>query len=236
MIQATEVEKSYGPVRALGPVSFTLPAGSQVALTGESGSGKSTLLNLLGCMDLPTRGSITFDGVATAGLSDRALANHRLATIGYVHQFFDLVGDLTAQENVELPLWMARQGPDSAGRSTATRAREGLEKLGLGHRLHQPAAVLSGGEQQRVAIARALIMRPRLILADEPSGSLDSRTGEQVIDLLIASAHELGATLLMATHSTAAADRFALRLALRDGKLMSAPGYAGSPELNGKPS
>ena len=216
MIRVHNLVKTYGAVRALGPVSFTVAAGAQVALIGESGSGKSTLLNLLGAMETPSTGSVIIDDKDTAQLSDAELSRLRLHKLGYVHQFFDLVSDLTALENVMVPLWLAGE-PAADG-----RARELLQALGLGHRLRQLASELSGGEQQRVAIARALSLSPRLLLADEPSGSLDSQTGAQVVRLLTESAQRLGATLLMATHSQAAAAQFAHYIRLHDGQLQDA--------------
>lgn len=216
MIAVRALEKRFGAIRALGPIDFQIPAGARVALVGESGSGKSTLLNLLGCMDTPSAGSLLIDGSETAALDDRALSAVRLRRVGYIHQFFDLIGDLTAAENVELPLWMAGE------RHSRARSEALLRELGLGHRLDQPASVLSGGEQQRVAIARALALRPPVLLADEPSGSLDSRTGSQVIELLIENASRLGSTLIVATHSLAAAERFEYRLRLKDGLIEEA--------------
>lgn len=212
-VEVRSLEKQFGEVRALGPVDFSIPAGTALALLGESGSGKSTLLNLLGCMEAPTRGSVFLNGTNTAGLDDSALSKVRLREVGYVHQFFDLIGDLTACENVELPLWMAGES------DTREKAETLLKKLGLGHRLDQPSSVLSGGEQQRVAIARALVLKPKLILADEPSGSLDSATGEQVMKLLMESARSIGATLIVATHSAQAAALFDSRIRLRDGRI-----------------
>ncbi len=216
MIRVLNLVKTFGAVRALGPVSFTIPAGAQVALLGESGSGKSTLLNLLGAMETPSTGSVIIDDKDTAQLGDAELSRLRLHKLGYVHQFFDLVSDLTALENVMVPLWLAGE------RAADGRARALLETLGLGHRLRQLASELSGGEQQRVAIARALALSPRLLLADEPSGSLDSQTGAQVVRLLTESAQRLGATLIMATHSQAAAAQFAHFIRLHDGQLQEA--------------
>ncbi len=214
VIAAKALEKHFGKVQALGPISFEIPSGAQVALLGESGSGKSTLLNLIGCMEIPSSGELQIAGQAVSGLDDRQLARMRLSKIGYVHQFFDLISDLTALENVQLPVWMAGES------GSESRATDALKRLGLGKRLHFPVSVLSGGEQQRVAIARALILQPQVILADEPSGSLDSQTGSQVIDLLIEQSHFLGSTLVVATHSTGAAERFKNRIRLRDGQLI----------------
>ncbi|MBC7690880.1 MAG: ABC transporter ATP-binding protein [Methylotenera sp.] len=214
MISARALEKYFPPVRALGPVDFDIPAGSQVALLGESGSGKSTLLNLLGCMEVPSSGDLEMQGKLTRGLSEKELAEMRLRKIGYVHQFFDLISDLNALENVMLPMWMAGDA------ESETRATDLLKSLGLGHRLTQTASLLSGGEQQRVAIARALSLSPSLILADEPSGSLDSSTGEAVVTLLLELTKKAGSTLIMATHSPAAAARFEHFIRLKDGKIV----------------
>lgn len=214
VIAATALEKHFGKVRALGPISFEIPSGAQVALLGESGSGKSTLLNLIGCMEIPSSGDLQIAGQAVSGLDDRQLARMRLSRIGYVHQFFDLISDLTALENVQLPVWMAGES------RSESRATDSLKRLGLDKRLHFPVSVLSGGEQQRVAIARALILQPQVILADEPSGSLDSQTGSQVIDLLIEQSRLLGSTLVVATHSASAGERFKNRIRLRDGQLI----------------
>ena len=213
-IVATSLEKNFAGVQALGPVTFEIPSGAQVALLGESGSGKSTLLNLIGCMETPSAGKLQIAGRSTGSLDDAKLARMRLLQIGYVHQFFDLIHDLTALENTQLPLWMAGES------QSETKAKNFLERLGLGKRLDFPVSVLSGGEQQRVAIARALILHPPVILADEPSGSLDSQTGAQVMDLLIAESRRLGSTLVVATHSVEAAARFKNRIRLRDGQLI----------------
>ena len=210
---AQDLEKSFGIVRALGPVSFHIPPGTQLALLGESGSGKSTLLNLIGCMEPPTRGRLEVAGRSTLSLGDRDLAEMRLRNIGYVHQFFDLVSDLSALENVELPLWMA------GVQESRARAESLLKELGLGHRLDHSPGTLSGGEQQRVAIARALALEPKLVLADEPSGSLDSKTGMQVIELLQEYSARHSAILVVATHSDRAAEKFKSRIRLRDGKI-----------------
>lgn len=213
MIRAENLVKSFGETRALGPVSFSIPAGAQVALTGRSGSGKSTLLALLGCLDTPTSGQLEIAGTSTAGLRDAGLSQMRLLQVGFIHQFFDLVSDLTAHENVMVPFWLA------GIRDGDRKASELLTKLDLNHRMNHLAGDLSGGEQQRVAVARAVALGPRLILADEPTGSLDSRIGNLVMDLITRTATELGATLIVATHSPEVAARFPARLNLLDGKL-----------------
>lgn len=215
MIVARDLIKTYGKTCALGPVSLEIATGVHCALTGRSGSGKSTLLALLGCLDTPSSGILEINGVATSGLDDNALSALRLRSTGFVHQFFDLVSDLTALENVLVPFWLAgvAGGED--------RARQILERLGLSERANHLAGDLSGGEQQRVAVARAIALRPRLILADEPTGSLDSRTGNLVMDLITETARELGATLIVATHSPEVAARFPRQLTLLDGKMVT---------------
>jgi ABC-type lipoprotein export system ATPase subunit len=210
-LQVRGLIKRFGVLQVLGPLNFELEAGEQIALTGASGSGKSTLLNLLGGIDDITEGEIILKSQNYRGQTADQLATLRLHQVGFVHQFFDLLSDLTALENVLLPLWLAHQP------GAAHRARSLLDRLGLGHRLDQPAGVLSGGEQQRVAIARALALKPNLILADEPSGSLDQKNGIQVIELLMEQARVEKATLIVATHSQEAASRFSRRIHLRDG-------------------
>jgi ABC-type lipoprotein export system ATPase subunit len=212
-LELRNVSKRYGAVAAVEDVSFALERGTFTALVGRSGCGKSTLLNLCGAMDFPTSGSVLIDGLDTSGLADEELTRIRREKVGFVFQSFQLLHTLTAIENVELPLLLARRA--NARRSAAERlAWTGLE--GLAHRYpHQ----LSGGEQQRVAIARALVANPPILLADEPTGNLDTTTGELVLDLLSRSAREFGCTVLMATHgaeATAAADQV---IHMRDGRL-----------------
>ncbi|NDE16189.1 ABC transporter ATP-binding protein [bacterium] len=213
VIIAENLVKSFGDTRALGPVTFSIPAGSHIALTGRSGSGKSTLLSLLGCLDTPTSGRLEIAGINTAGLGDAALSQIRLRQIGFIHQFFDLVSDLTAFENVMVPFWLAGEPLGEP------KASELLKKLGLAHRLNHLTGDLSGGEQQRVAVARAVALGPKIILADEPTGSLDSRTGAAVMDLIIETATALGATLIVATHSPEVTARLPGKLTLLDGAL-----------------
>ena len=198
-------------VRALDAVSFTIARGEFTAITGPSGAGKSTLLNLLGCMDAPTSGTLHLDGREVQGLKERARTELRRSTVGFVFQHFGLLPTLTVAENVVLPALFAR-------RSSARRAEMLLEKVGLLHRRTHRPHELSGGEMQRVAIARALINEPRLLLADEPTGNLDSATGDSII-ALFQQLNAEGLTVLVVTHNavmTAAARR---QLALRDGRL-----------------
>jgi putative ABC transport system ATP-binding protein len=201
-------------VSILNGVSLTVAAGEWVALTGPSGSGKSTLLGLMAGLDTPTSGQIVLDGVDITHMSESQLAAIRNQKVGVVFQSFNLIPSLTAQENVEVPLYV---NPDR--KRIRERASEMLELVGLGRRgQHQPHQ-LSGGEQQRVAIARALITRPSLLVADEPTGNLDSQSGEQVLELFARLRAELHLTCVIATHDPAVAARADRRLHLVDGRL-----------------
>jgi putative ABC transport system ATP-binding protein len=202
-------------VTILDGVTLTVPAGQFVAVTGPSGSGKSTLLGLVAGLDQPTAGSIQVDGVELTRLPEEALARLRLARIGYVFQSFHLIPTLTALENVAVPLELARV-PDAFGRAAAI-----LDDLGVGSRAHHYPAQLSGGEQQRVAIGRAVANRPALLLADEPTGNLDSATGAMVIDLLLDWRRRHGATLVLVTHDPALARHAERIVELRDGRIVA---------------
>jgi putative ABC transport system ATP-binding protein len=203
-------------VRALDGVTLAIAAGEFVAVMGPSGSGKSTFMNVLGCLDRPSRGEYFLDGQAVAGLADDALAALRNRTIGFVFQNFNLLPRTSAQENVELPLIYA----GVAARERSARAGEMLAKVGLAARAHHQPAQLSGGQQQRVAIARSLVTRPKLILADEPTGALDSRTSLEIMALLQELNHG-GMTVVIVTHETDIA-RFARRvLRFRDGRIVA---------------
>jgi putative ABC transport system ATP-binding protein len=203
-----------GPVTVLDGVSLEVPAGQFVAITGPSGSGKSTLLGLVAGLDRPTSGVIRVDGVDLGTLDEDGLARLRLAKIGYVFQSFHLIPTLTAAENVAIPMELA----GIAG--AAPRARQLLEGVGLGARATHYPAQLSGGEQQRVALARAVANRPSLLLADEPTGNLDSGTGAQIIDLLLGLHRRGGATLLLVTHDGALARHAQRVIELRDGRVV----------------
>jgi putative ABC transport system ATP-binding protein len=197
----------------LDGVSLEVPAQQVIAVTGPSGSGKSTLLGLVAGLDRPTAGSISVDGVDITGLDEDALARLRRDTIGYVFQSYHLIPTLTAAENVAVPL-------ELAGRANAAAAAgELLKAVGLGDRAEHYPAQLSGGEQQRVAIARAVALRPRLLLADEPTGNLDSATGAQVIELLLALNRQHASTLLLVTHDEALARHAGRIVRLRDGRI-----------------
>jgi ABC-type lipoprotein export system ATPase subunit len=217
LLELEEVSKSYRTdgvtVEALRGVSLEVDAGEFVALVGRSGCGKTTLLNLAGAMDQPTAGEVRIAGVSTRRLNDAALARLRRTRVGFVFQSFQLLGTLTAVENVELPLLVA-------GRADARRlALERLDWVGLGELAHRYPHQLSGGQMQRVAIARALAASPRLILADEPTGNLDSATAESIVALLARIASEQGAAVLMATHSQEAAAACHRLIRLRDGRI-----------------
>jgi putative ABC transport system ATP-binding protein len=204
-------------VNAVDDVSLSIPTGEFLALLGSSGSGKSTLLNLIAGLDRPTSGTIVAEGKNLAALAAPELAKYRRNTVGMIFQSFNLLPRMTLEENIELPLRLAEV--DHAER--AGRVREALERVGLVHRIGHRPAELSGGEQQRTAIARALINRPRILLADEPTGNLDSTTGEAILALLQQVRSQLGMTIVMVTHERPLAERFADRLAtMGDGRLL----------------
>jgi len=214
LVQARGLEKRYvdGPavVEVLRGLDLDIVAGERVAVIGESGVGKSTLLHLLGCLDAPTGGRLQIDGVDVFSRSEGEIAAFRNRTVGFVFQFHHLMGDFTALENVMLPALIARESP----REARSRAAALLERVGLKDRIDHRPGELSGGEQQRVAVARGVMCRPRLLLADEPTGNLDPETGERVHELLLELNAECGATLVVATHnaSLAAAMERTLRL------------------------
>jgi putative ABC transport system ATP-binding protein len=202
-------------VNVLTDVSLDVPAGQFLAIAGPSGSGKSTLLGLLAGLDRPTAGRIEVAGVELTALDEDALARFRRDRIGYVFQSFHLLPTLTARENVAVPLELA--GEDEA----AARAGALLEEVGLADRAHHYPVQLSGGEQQRVAVARAVARRPALLLADEPTGNLDSATGKQIIELLVGLNRKLGSTLVLVTHDAALAAHADRVVTLRDGQIVS---------------
>jgi putative ABC transport system ATP-binding protein len=228
-ILAEALSRHYrmGPntIRALDGLSLSVEPGEFVALLGSSGSGKSTLLNLIAGLDRPTSGSITVLGHALALLSPLELARYRRHTVGMVFQSFNLIPSMTVLENVELPMRLAEvERSERDG-----RARAALTRVGLAERLTHRPSELSGGEQQRVSLARALVNRPRLLLADEPTGNLDSRTGQEILELIGELNHtalpggQTGMTVVMVTHERPLAERYARRLIfLADGRLQPA--------------
>src|SRR6188474_3003400 len=219
MIELRGVSKSVPSgsttLTILHPIDLVVPAGEVLAITGASGSGKSTLLGLIAGLDAPTTGRIIVDGIDITALDEDALAKLRGRRIGFVFQFFHLLPSLTALENILVPMEIA--GLPGA----RTRALSLLDEVGLSERGHHYPSQLSGGEQQRVAIARALANEPPLLLADEPTGNLDSTTGHQIIDLLLGVHRSRGTTLVLVTHDPELASVAHMSVALRDGRVVS---------------
>ena len=220
MIELHDVTKRFEGKRsviALDHLSLTIDRGEMVSLVGPSGSGKSTLLNLIGGLDRPSSGDILIDGAALGGLSDDELTRVRRDKIGFIFQFFNLLPTLSSIENVSIPLHL-RGWPR---KKTAERARELLSLVKLGHRLEHLPEELSGGERQRVAIARALSVYPPILLADEPTGNLDTHTGEDILKLIQRLHSDLGSTVLIVTHDRAVAESCPRMITLRDGQLIA---------------
>jgi putative ABC transport system ATP-binding protein len=236
VIRVTDLVKVYGrgdnAVAALQGVSFDVPRGDMVAIMGSSGSGKSTLMNIIGCLDHPTSGSYLLDGEDVSRLSRDRLAEIRNERIGFVFQSFNLLSRTSALENVELPLMYSARHKGSL----AKKAREALDLVGLTGREHHAPSQLSGGQQQRVAIARALVNEPSLLLADEPTGNLDTKTSVEIMDVL-RRLNDGGMTIVLITHENDIAE-FAKRvIVLRDGRIVEERGAAGAapaPRGNGK--
>ena len=229
-IQLDHISRQYymggTSVRAVDDLSLSVGQNEFLALLGSSGSGKSTLLNLIGGLDRPTSGSIITNGQNIAALSPLDMARYRRDSIGMIFQSFNLLPRMTLEENIELPLRLAEI--DRAERPA--RVRGALERVRLTHRIGHRPAELSGGEQQRVAIARALVNRPKILLADEPTGNLDSATGEAILALLREQSQH-GMTIIMVTHERSLAEKFADRIAIMgDGKLLSISSGKGLPQ------
>ena len=222
MIDVTDLTKNYRlgsvEVPALQGVTFSIERGEVVAIMGQSGSGKSTLMNIIGCLDLPTSGEYFLDGKNIAGMDEDELADIRNQKIGFVFQQFNLLPRITVQRNAELPLMY------NGGKAPAeihARSKAILTSVGLADRMNHRPTELSGGQQQRVAIARALINQPDLILADEPTGNLDSHTGEEIMNLLLGLNQDHGITLIIVTHDAAIASRTQRIIRLKDGLIES---------------
>lgn len=218
VISLRDIRRTYHmgseSVHALAGVSLDIPRGAFWAIMGQSGSGKSTMLNILGCLDRPTSGSYCLAGEDVSKMGDSQLSDIRLTRIGFIFQSFHLIPQLTVQENIELPLYY--QGWDAA--KSAQRAKELAEQVEMDHRLGHRPNELSGGQRQRVAIARSLSNDPKMILADEPTGNLDSATGEQIMKLLNQLNSE-GKTIVMVTHEPEVAENAAVQVVMRDGKV-----------------
>ena len=220
LIRLSHIYKIYGEgleseVRALDGVSLSIDRGEFVAIAGASGSGKSTMMNVLGCLDIPTYGDYWLDGENVLEMTDRQLSHIRNKQIGFIFQGYNLIPELTALENVELPLIYQGVGSEKRARI----ARESLERVGLGGRLHNFPRQMSGGQQQRVAIARAIATRPPIIMADEPTGALDSKTGQEVLAFLRQLNRE-GSTIILITHDNGIAATARRIVRVSDGKIV----------------
>lgn len=220
LIEIRDIYKIYNPgeneVRALDGISLTVEHGEFLAIVGQSGSGKSTLMNMLGLLDIPTSGTYLLDGINTANMTDDELSEIRNNEIGFIFQGFNLIPSLTAVENVELPL--VYRGMKKEERSKL--ALEALDRVGLSHRLDHLPKQMSGGQQQRVAIARAVAARPPVILADEPTGNLDSHSGIEVMKILH-ELHEEGRTVILITHDNDIANEAQRVIRIQDGQIVS---------------
>ena len=228
VLEALGVVKGYrggdgAAIRVLDGVDLQVSPGEMVAVVGASGSGKSTFLHVLGALERPDAGVVKLGGIATSGASDEALAELRNRQVGFVFQFHHLLKEFSALENVMMPMRIAER-PEAESRA---RAAELLERVGLGSRLHHRPSELSGGEQQRAAVARALALKPRVLLADEPSGNLDHQNAERLHDLFAELARDGGLGLVVVTHNRSLAERAHRTLHLEDGRLHPAPASAG---------
>jgi putative ABC transport system ATP-binding protein len=213
MIRLVNIEKCYGKRCVLQGVNLTVQKGEFIAIMGRSGSGKSTLLNLIGGMDIPDLGMITVDGTGISSLTDDELTAYRREKIGFIFQFFNLLPNITVYENIEMPLLLNKM------QYSEERVRTYINRMGLEGKEHDQPFELSGGEQQRVAIARALVHDPEIILADEPTGNLDTRTGASIMDLIRKVAQENNKTVILVTHDRSIAESADTILRIKDGQL-----------------
>lgn len=229
LLEAKDVKKTYRMGKVLVPalrgVTFDVKEGEFVAVFGPSGSGKSTLLHVLGGLDRPDEGEVLVDGIGFSTLNDNALADVRLHKIGFVFQFFNLLPRLTALRNVELPLTLA----DVPEKDSIKKAEDTLKLVGLGDRMNHRPSEMSGGEQQRVAIARALINDPKIVLADEPTGNLDTNTGGEIVQLMKRLNEEKGQTFVVVTHDPAIAETADRIFYLKDGVIQKMKKKRGRP-------
>jgi len=216
VIQATNIVKSYGPLEVLRGLDLSVESGEVVAIVGASGAGKSTLLQILGTLDIPNQGELHIDGTPVHGMSRSALSRFRNENLGFVFQSHRLLPEFNALENVMMPAWISGQSTDQS----APRAEALLQELGIGHRLAHNPSELSGGEQQRVAVARALMNRPKVLLADEPSGNLDSENAEALHDLFFQLRDRSGQTIVLVTHNESLAARADRTLRMADGQFI----------------
>lgn len=236
MIEIKNVTKTYGKkqsaFKALDDVNFTIPDGASVAIVGKSGSGKSTLMHAMSGLDRPEQGQVIIDGVDILKLKNKAVDRFRSEKIGFIFQSFFVQANETAYDNVSLPLEIVNIKP----RARKQRVEEALETVELSDKLKQKAANLSGGQKQRLAIARAIVNKPSIIFADEPTGNLDSTTGEKVEDLLFGLNKQQGSTLIIVTHDTDLASKCDIQIFIKDGKIESIQGDTSTPAAPAEPS
>ena len=216
MIQATNISKSFGSLKVLQDVDLSVDSGEVISIVGASGAGKTTLLQILGTLDLPDSGNLSIGGVSTSGMSRNALSAFRTANLGFVFQFHRLLPEFSAIENVMMPAWIAGQSP----KACMPQAEALLKDLGLSKRMHHNPSELSGGEQQRVAVARALMNAPKVLLADEPSGNLDSENADRLHDLFFDLRERTGQTIVLVTHNETLAQRADRTLRMEDGRFL----------------
>ncbi len=217
LLEAQNLTKSYGQLCVLNDVSLAVETGQVISIVGPSGAGKSTLLHILGTLDKPDKGTMKLEGVSVFGQSDKQLPKYRNQNIGFIFQFHHLLPEFTALENVCIPAFIAGQSTTNAEK----RAKELLERLKLSHRIQHKPGELSGGEQQRVAVARALMMQPKLILADEPSGNLDTENAHALHLLFFDLRNEFNQTFIIVTHNDDLANMADRKIVMKDGKISS---------------